>query len=173
MNRHNKPGRHAVRVAEEHLGRSISCPLPAPPQSMLLLQQVGLMWKQMLTDMHDILLPARLTPVTYTALLALYMAPDSVLTPSDLAARTGESQTNTSRVCTELERLMLIARSRSANDRRNIELRLTESGVRLMEALLQRLYAQAERRFAHLTQAEKCRLQQLQEKVLAHVPRQA
>lgn len=169
MSHHTNPGRHAVRVAEEHLVRSIPWQLPDTPQSMLLLQQVSLMWKQLLADMHDILLTARLTPVTYTSLLALYLAADGGMTPSELAAHTGESQTNTSRICSELERLMLIKRSRSPHDRRNIELKVTELGAQQMSALLPRLYERAEQTVACLNQAEKSQLQQLQGKVLAHL----
>lgn len=163
-----KPGRRTVRAAEALLARG-KLGLPhEPSQSLLLVQQVSQLWKQMLADTHDLLREARLTPVTYATLRMLYHAQDGVMTPSALAASTGEQPTNISRICNELEALQLIRRSRSAGNRRNVELRLTARGSAQMDTLLPRLHEQAERTFAVLTLSEKNLLERLQKKILAH-----
>lgn len=168
MNHPAKPGRRTVRAAEALLARSQPGLPHEPSQGMLLVQQVGQLWKQMLADSHDLLREARLTPVTYATLLVLYHAQDGVMTPSALAACTGEQPTNVSRICNELEALQLIRRSRSENDRRNVELSLTARGLAQMDALLPRLQERAERTFSILSLSEKNLLERLQKKILAH-----
>ncbi len=163
-----KPGRRTVRAAEALLARSKPGLPPNSPQSMEMVHQLQCLWKVMLADMHDTLREAHLTPVTYATLLVLYQAQDGVMTPSALAASTGEQPTNVSRIGNELEAMQLIRRSRSAHDRRTVELRLTARGIAQMDALLPRLHERAERTFSVLSLSEKNLLLRLQKKILAH-----
>lgn len=168
MNDSITPGRRFFRALEKHLVLFDLCLAFDSPQQLVIPHQVNRLWKWLLEGMHEELHGTGLTPVSYFTLQMLYSEQDGSMAPSHLADSTGESRTNTTRICNELEALKLIQRTRSTIDRRSVDLRLTAHGIEQMEILLPLLRERADRAFAPLSETEKAQLERLLKTILTH-----
>lgn len=162
------PGLRFFRAVEKHLVLFDPRLSFGSPQQLVIPHQVNRLWKWLLEGIHEELYGIGLTPMSYFTLQMLYSEQDGSMAPSDLADCTGESRTNMTRICNELEALKLVQRTRSMIDRRSVDLRLTAYGIEQMEILLPRLRERAERAFAPLSEAETTQLEWLLKKVLTH-----
>lgn len=75
----------------------------------------------------------------YAAMLALYGLPGCRANPSALSALAGEMRSNMTRVCDGLVNRGWVRRVNSAQDRRRVELSLTEAGMALLDTVTPRL----------------------------------
>ena len=73
---------------------------------------------------------------------------------SELATATGVGPSSISGIVTRLEKLALIYRVRSADDRRVVDVHITEKGERLVAEVLTARLAVLQRCYAHLSDAE-------------------
>lgn len=86
-------------------------------------------------------------------------------TPADLADRAGVSRATMTGLLDGLEKDNLIARVPRSDDRRMIDIQITEHGVKLLESTLPEHYARLEKALAPVTKAEKETLTRLLTKV--------
>lgn len=138
----------------------------AAPQNTVLLHLIKHLWKGLADIMADELRETGLTPVSFVTLMMLYSAPEDSVNPSELSRYTGETRTNMTRICNELEQRRLIGRSPSGTDRRRIDLMLTPAGIEQIETLLPRLRTRVYPMFGVLSNAEKDVLEGLLKKLL-------
>ena len=71
----------------------------------------------------------------YIALMTLHGSPEQQLNPSELSALIGESRGNMTRICDELTRKDLLIRVANPEDRRRVNLSLSEKGKALIEEI--------------------------------------
>ena len=122
MNYSNLPGSSSFKLVAERINR-VNQRLPHDSQqSMAIVHQIDHLWKWLMEGMNEVLSSTNLKPVGFFSLLMLYSEANSSMTPGDLAQCIGEGRTNTTRICDELEAMMLIRREKDAADRRRIEL---------------------------------------------------
>lgn len=102
---------------------------------------------------------------SYVTLMCLAAIPDGHTNPSLLCERAGETRANMTRICDELVELNLIERKACADDRRRINLSLTDQGIALLRKVVPKLRACARQLVANLEESEKAQLKAL----LGHV----
>jgi MarR family transcriptional repressor of emrRAB len=173
MNKDIIPGPRCFQEAEERISR-INQRLPSNTlQNTIIIHLIKHLYKWLAEVMNNQLRTTDLNPVSFFTLLMLYSAVDSSVNPSELSTCTGETRTNMTRICNELEALGLIGRTPSPNDRRRVDLLLTEQGVEQVETLLPRFRDQASTVFAALSDEEKDLLEALLKKLLMAFEQQA
>lgn len=91
----------------------------------------------------------------YIALMTLHGSPAQLLNPSGLSALIGESRGNMTRICDELIKKDLITRVPSPQDRRRINLSLSEKGMALVTELSPLLSAHNQRIYQGFSREEK------------------
>jgi MarR family transcriptional repressor of emrRAB len=72
----------------------------------------------------------------YNVLMMLYGSEEATISPSQLAAASGEKGANITRVCDALCAKGFLARARDVEDRRKVKLHLTARGHKLVESIL-------------------------------------
>ena len=92
---------------------------------------------RVLSDLMDKALePFGLSGVAYIAMMALRSTPENSCNPSDICVVTGETRSNMTRITDELVKKGLIKRVASEEDRRRIDLSLTEAGIELLRTVV-------------------------------------
>ncbi len=106
--------------------------------------------------------PHALSKVGYLTMLALYRRPDDLANPSELCAATGETRANMTRICDELVDKGLMRRMPNLEDRRHVDLSLTDAGLALLNAIAPAQHESDEAFYKSLfADAERATLQQL------------
>lgn len=82
------------------------------------------------------LAPHALSPVSYITMVRLYSNSNNLANPSELSQFTGETRTNMTRICDDLVSRGLMHRVASADDRRRIDLSLTDAGIELLHTVI-------------------------------------
>lgn len=72
----------------------------------------------------------------YVAMMTLLSRTDNCINPSDICQLTGETRSNMTRITDELVKKGLIKRISSEEDRRRIDLSLTEAGIELLRIVV-------------------------------------
>jgi MarR family transcriptional repressor of emrRAB len=108
-----------------------------------------------------------LSYTSYVVLMTLASVSDSRANPSQLCERTGETRANMTRICDELVELGLIRRIGNAEDRRRVDLSLSETGEALLKKVVPEVRSEATRVFSHIGDAEKASLKAGLLKVMA------
>jgi MarR family transcriptional repressor of emrRAB len=116
--------------------------------------------------MHErlgtLLAPHDLTPLGYMTMMALYSRAENLANPSELSDTTGETRGNMTRICDDLVDKGWMKRVPNAEDRRRVDLSLTDSGMALLNDLSPRLRQNADDFYKRtFTKTEKATLQQL------------
>jgi len=106
--------------------------------------------------------PHGISSMGYITMMALYSRPENLANPSELSDTTGETRGNMTRICDELVDKGLVRRVPNAEDRRRVDLSLTDAGVALLNTLAPQLRANADDFYKRtFTKTEKATLQQL------------
>ena len=106
--------------------------------------------------------PHGLTSLGYITMMALYSRPENLANPSELSDATGETRGNMTRICDDLVDKGLMRRVPNAEDRRRVDLSLSDAGMALLNALAPQLRQNADDFYKRtFTKAEKATLQQL------------
>ena len=106
--------------------------------------------------------PHELTSIGYITMMALYSRPENLANPSELSEVTGETRGNMTRICDELVDKGWMKRVPNAEDRRRVDLSLTDSGMALLNTLVPQLRQSADAFYKRtFTKTEKATLQQL------------
>lgn len=103
----------------------------------------------------------------YDILMMLYGSAAGSISASELAAAAGEKVANITRVCNSLCDKSLIHRAYSDEDRRKVELRLTDQGTALVEQMLPDMAQLLNASVQNLDAREQATLEQLLKKMLA------
>ena len=106
--------------------------------------------------------PHGLTSVSYITMMALYSRAENLANPSELSDVTGETRGNMTRICDELVDKGWMQRVPNPEDRRRIDLSLTDSGMALLKLVAPQLRQNADDFYKRtFNKAEKATLQQL------------
>ena len=106
--------------------------------------------------------PHGLTAVAFITMMSLYSRPENLANPSELSDVTGETRGNMTRICDDLVDKGWMRRVPNAEDRRRVDLSLTDSGMTLLNTLAPQLRQNADDFYKRtFTKTEKATLQQL------------
>ena len=106
--------------------------------------------------------PHDLTSLGYITMMALYSRAENLANPSELSDATGETRGNMTRICDELVDKGWMRRVPNAEDRRRVDLSLSESGMALLKRLAPQLRQNADAFYKRsFSKTEKATLQQL------------
>ena len=111
------------------------------------------------------LAPFDLSPVSYFTMIRLYGSSNNQANPSELSDVTGETRTNMTRICDDLVRRKLMHRVHSVEDRRRLDLSLTDEGVKLLHAVLPVVRAKGATLYEVFSDDEKKSLESLMAKL--------
>ena len=117
----------------------------------------------MMTErLGNLLAPHGLTSLGYITMMALYSRPENLANPSELSEATGETRGNMTRICDELVDKGWMRRVPNAEDRRRVDLSLSDTGMALLNELAPQLRQNADDFYERtFTKTEKVSLQQL------------
>ncbi len=125
----------------------------------ILMRTCNLMMNERATKLLE---PSGVTMVGYITMMVLYSRPENLANPSELSDATGETRGNMTRICDELVDKGWLRRVPNAEDRRRVDLSLTDSGISLLKTLIPALRRNADEFYERVfTKAEKANLQQL------------
>lgn len=102
-----------------------------------------------------------LSCVSYFTLMMLYSTPHNLANPSDICLCTGETRANMTRICDELVEQGFVKRIPSSDDRRRVDLSLTENGIELLKTVAPALHERVEAVFSVFDASEKATLETL------------
>ena len=106
--------------------------------------------------------PHGLTAVGYVTLMSLFSRPENLANPSELSDITGETRGNMTRICDDLVDKGLVRRVPNAEDRRRVDLSLTEAGTKLLTAVVPAMRSNADAFYERaFTKTERESLQKL------------
>lgn len=141
---------------------------PGTPRQEVLLNRLFCHVMSRLTcHWNEALKPYGLHDTLWIALLALYSNPRQMLFPSDLSDTLDFSRTNATRVSDELVRHGWAERTSCSEDRRKVQLRLTDAGIRFVEQLLPVSREFLAEQWGDFSPGEKDMLEQLMRKLLS------
>lgn len=95
---------------------------------------------------------------SYVTLMCLASSDHERTNPSVLCHSTGETRANMTRICDELVDLGLIRRIANSEDRRRVDLSLSEAGVELLKTVVPAVRICAKQAVSTLDEAEKASL---------------
>ena len=106
--------------------------------------------------------PHDLTPLGYMTMMALYSRAENLANPSELSDATGETRGNMTRICDDLVEKGWMKRVPNGEDRRRVDLSLTDSGMSLLNSVAPQLRQNADDFYKRtFNKTEKATLQQL------------
>jgi MarR family transcriptional repressor of emrRAB len=92
---------------------------------------------RLLSDVMDKALePYGISGVAYVVMMTMFSTTENCCNPSDICVATGEGRSNMTRITDELVKKGLIKRVASDEDRRRIDLSLTEAGIELLRVVV-------------------------------------
>jgi len=92
----------------------------------------------------SLLAPHDLSALGYITMMALYSRPENLANPSELSEATGETRGNMTRICDELVDKGWMRRVPNVEDRRRVDLSLTDSGMALLNEVAPQLRRNAD-----------------------------
>ena len=106
--------------------------------------------------------PHDLPGLGYVTMMALYSRPENLANPSELSEATGETRGNMTRICDDLVDKGWMRRVHNPEDRRRIDLSLTDAGMALLNEIAPQLRRNADDFYKRtFTKSEKATLHQL------------
>ena len=112
--------------------------------------------------------PHGLTAVAFITMMSLYSRPENLANPSELSDVTGETRGNMTRICDDLVDKGWMRRVPNAEDRRRVDLSLTDAGMALLKSVAPQMRKNADEFYDRtFDKSEKAALQQLLTKFAA------
>ena len=106
--------------------------------------------------------PHTISSLGYITMMVLYSRPENLANPSELSDATGETRGNMTRICDELVDKGFVRRVPNVEDRRRVDLSLTDAGMGLLNTIAPKLRQNADDFYKRtFTKTEKATLQQL------------
>jgi MarR family transcriptional repressor of emrRAB len=154
-------------VVEASIGRVAERLRGAPVRDIVLLRLIKHLSARFSAHLGRMVRPAGLNEVGFRTMMMLYANAGSGMHPSQLSEASGETRTNTTRVCDELARKGLLRRRAGTGDRRRVALEITRKGVALIEHLLPKMWTELDLGMRALRATEKRELERLLKKLAA------
>ncbi|MBV8660414.1 MAG: MarR family transcriptional regulator [Burkholderiales bacterium] len=104
------------------------------------------------------LAPYALSTTGYLAMMMIFSHPENLVNPSELSAEMRETRGNVTRICDELVKQGYIRRVTNLEDRRRVDLSLTDEGIALLQKVVPVLRKQIETVYAVFSEEEKATL---------------
>lgn len=146
----------------------ISRRLPGMPKDRVVLNRLFFFVFKELDDLYNQRLSGYgLNSTAFLALAMLYSSEGTRLNPCDLSDALISSRTNVTRLADELVGAGWVVRQASTEDRRRIELSLTEAGCALVESVLPVIWDLVREQWSDFSQAEIVEFDRLLRKLLA------
>lgn len=101
------------------------------------------------------LAPFGVSNVCYFTMVMLHSTPHNLANPSDLCRATGETRGNMTRICDELVEKGLIQRITNSDDRRRVDLSLTDEGIALLRQIVPKVRKEISGVYKAFTEEEK------------------
>lgn len=150
----------------------ISRQLPGMPRERVVLNRLFFFVLKQLDDLYNRHLGEfGLNTSSFLALVILMGSEDNRLNPIDLSNALVASRTNVTRLTDELVAAGWVARNPSAEDRRRIDLSLTESGKALILDVLPRMWNLLAQQWAGFSRSESAEFDRLLRKMLLGLSR--
>jgi len=150
----------------------ISRQVPAMPQERVVLNRLFFFVFKTLDDLYNQHLGEYgLNTSSFLALVMLMGSEDNRLNPIDLSNALVASRTNVTRLTDELVAAGWVARNPSTEDRRRVDLSLTESGRALILRILPRIWNLIEQQWAGFSRDESTEFNRLLRKMLQGLSR--
>ncbi|HQT42567.1 MAG TPA: MarR family transcriptional regulator [Halothiobacillus sp.] len=170
MSKSPKQGRLPValsfRPADDRLARTAERSPDFDLETVTLARLINFVSKGLANAANGGLKAHGLNHAAYAVLVMLYGSADFTLTPSQLVDATHEKSANITRICDELLKVGLIARSFDANDRRRVQVALTQAGRAVITRVLPDMVQVTQGSFIHLSAKERAQLNHLLRKVI-------
>lgn len=150
--------------------------LPGMPQDRVVLNRLFFfVFKELDDSYNQRLADHGLNSTSFLALAMLYSSEGARFNPCDLSDALISSRTNVTRLANELVDAGWVERQASTEDRRRIELSLTETGCTLVEKVLPVIWDLVRDQWADFSRAEIVEFDRLLRKLLAGLgkPRQS
>lgn len=156
---------------EQGIGR-IATQLPGMPQDRVVLNRLFFfMFKELDDAYNQLLAEFGLNSSTFLALAMLMSCETGRLNPCDLSDAMIASRTNVTRLTDELVAAGWVVRNPSTEDRRRVELSLTDAGRELVLKVLPSVWTLIEKQWADFSPAEVTEFDRLLRKMLAGLDR--
>jgi MarR family transcriptional repressor of emrRAB len=110
-----------------------------------------------------------LSTSAWAVLMMIYSTPERAITPSEASAAVVQSRTHMTRVADDLVAAGLIERAHDEIDRRRVALRLTASGVKIIERLLPEAWTEYQAALAIFSADDAAALETLLRRWLGHL----
>ncbi len=104
------------------------------------------------------LAPYGLSSVGYFVMMQLHSTHNNLANPSDLCVRNGETRANMTRICDDLTNKGLMKRVTNMEDRRRVDLSLTDEGIALLQTVVPALRKDVDALFSVFSEEEKATL---------------
>jgi MarR family transcriptional regulator, negative regulator of the multidrug operon emrRAB len=156
-----------IQLMDEGIGR-VHESLPDMPASEAKLSRLMLIVGTRLEqELEATLKPCKLNHSEFLTLMVLYSAPNGSSTPGELCNHASQRATNMTRIGNALVKRGLILRVASEEDRRRVQMRITDEGRCFVQSLLPKLFPRVIAMFLGFDGSEKSQLSRLLRK-LAH-----
>jgi len=146
---HSWPRRHRHSEIEQRVDlahqRSIGSPINSELRVTLLIKHNA--WL-MADSLNRTVEPFGISGVAYVAMMTLQSTAENLANPSDLCFITGETRSNMTRITDELVAKGLIKRVANEEDRRRVDLSLTEEGMQLLREVVPKVRQRIDAAFA-------------------------
>lgn len=113
--------------------------------------------------------PGKLNHSEFLALMILYSRPDGTSTPGELCDYTNQGATNMTRIGNALVKRGLVNRGASESDRRQVLIRITAAGRRMVQKILPPMFPRIANLFADFSQTDKRQLDRLLRKLANNI----
>lgn len=120
-------------------------------------------------ELESELKPNKLNHSEFLTLMILYSRPDGTSTPGELCEYTNQGAANMTRIGNALAKRGLINRGASESDRRQVLIRLTPAGRRLVQKMLPPMFPRLSSLFAGFSESEARHLDRLLRKLAGNL----
>lgn len=139
------------RVDLAHV-RSVGAPLSSDVRMTLLIKHNAWLLNDLLNRTVE---PYGISAVAYVAMMTLQSTQDNLANPSELCVATSETRSNMTRITDELVAKGLIKRVANEEDRRRVDLSLTEEGMQLLRTVVPVIRAKTQAVFSVFSEETK------------------
>ena len=157
--------KQCIAMMDEGIGR-VSGIIPQMPAVEARLCRLMLMLgRDIEEDLESELKPNKLNHSEFLTLMILYSRPDGTSTPGELCEYTNQGATNMTRIGNALSKRGLISRGASESDRRQVLIRITPAGRRMVQKMLPPMFPRLAGLFAGFSKTDTRHLDRLLRKL--------
>lgn len=161
--------KQCIEMMDEGIGR-VSGLIPQMPAAEARLCRLMLMLGRDIEEgLESELKPNKLNHSEFLTLMILYSRPDGTSTPGELCEYTHQGATNMTRIGNALVKRGLINREASKSDRRQVLVRITPAGRRMVQKMLPPMFPRLSTLFAGFSETDTRHLDRLLRKLAANI----